>query len=159
MATVDLEESASGLPINDLHGVVKVTTSLLDKVTGAWSELLFARANRLPARRAWQELKPRMDELHFQIDQPLVTDYNNAETAGLTGMQLRFKLKVLSDKWRRFREQGNVKLLASLLGTLKTIIESLAKFIPIAEALKELIEFVERILTGADPVATILDAA
>lgn len=48
-------------------------------------------------------------------------------------------------------------MLASLDGVMKSVLESLAKVVPYAEALKELLEFIEKLLKGEDPIAVLSD--
>ena len=143
---------------SNLDGVVSATEVLLDDVTGPWSPLLFPSKVRTLVRKAWQELKPSITHIRGQLASA-ARGPHSLVTSGLTGSQLDLKLAVLTDTWRRFRAQGQVKLLASLVGVLKTIIESLAMSIPFAEALKEFLEFIERFLKGEDPYTAILDAA
>jgi hypothetical protein len=158
MATQSKPSTEPKLPFRDLDGVIDATDGLLENVAGPWSPLLFAEKHRKRVAAAWAELRPSIPLIRKKLKNPLEGPHT-LKSAGLKGQQLRLKLQVLSEVWKRFRERGDVKILASLISTLKTIVESLAKSIPFAEALKELLEFIEKLLTGQDPFTASLDAA
>jgi hypothetical protein len=154
MATPTIVAPEPVLPINNLAKFVDATESLIDNVVGPWISIVAPSAYRSELVSAWREAKPSMSVIRTQCSN--VRDTNpaapNALTmAGLSGAQLKLKLKAVSHAWRRFRTHGTVKLLANLVGWTKAIVESLAKAIPHAEAIKELLEFIEKLLKGESP--------
>ena len=146
------------LPIQDLDGFLRATEYLAESMVGPWAPIVAPREYRHELSVAWQELKPSMQELRSQSANPMPGPHT-LKTAGLSGGQLKVKLRAVSDAWRRFREKGTTRLLASLVGLTKSIVESLAKLVPGAEALKELLELLEKLLKGEDPIAVLSDAA
>jgi len=129
---------------------------LVDNMTGPWSYIIAPREYRSELGLAWKELKPSMSEIRVQAANPTPGLFS-LKSVGLLGEQLKLKLRAVSDAWHRFREKGTTKLLASLVGVMKSVLESLAKVVPYAEALKELLEFIEKLLKGEDPIAVLSD--
>jgi hypothetical protein len=150
--------SEPSLPIQDIDGFLRATEYLAESIAGPWAPIIVPREYRYEVDLAWRELKPSLQEIRSQAANP-PPGPRSLKTAGLFGSQLRLKLHAVSDAWRRFREKGTTKLLASLVGVTKTVVESLADLIPGAEALKEFLEFLEKLLKGEDPIAVLSDAA
>ena len=131
------------LPINNLREFLKEVEGLLDNIVGPWNQLLFAENDREPLEEAWTELKPKLPDIERQL---LDTPPDQLEDAGLSGNQLRAKLKWLNDAWKRFKEKGTVKLLKKLLEWINLILGSIALLVPKAEALKEMKEAIEKLI-------------
>ena len=134
------------LPIKDLREFLAEVRKLFDNVVYHWDQFLFEEEFRPRLEKAWKELRPRIPEWQTQVDLP--THESGFRNAGLRGAQLTLKLEGLNSAWNRFKSRGTVRLLRNVLGWINAILGSMAQVIPGVEALKELKEAIERLITA-----------
>ena len=131
------------LPINDIPHFLDEVSKLFDEITGSWSPLLFKEKFRLSISSVWNTIKQTIGSIKIIFNN---LDETIKFQAGLIGEQLSLKFEVLSDSWKRFKENGTVRFLRHLLSTINIILGSLAKVIDPAEALKEFKETMEKLI-------------
>jgi hypothetical protein len=135
------------LPISTLQEMTIATIGLCDNMVGPWSQLLFEEAYRGSLSAAWDQLRPALNPQ--QVDN--TKDGNRLrERIGLARDQLKLKLEVLTERWKRFKEKGTVKHLRRLLDSVTNILDSLAREIPGFEALKEFTQLAGMLIDKAN---------
>lgn len=136
------------LPIRDLKQFLEEIRKLFDNVVYHWDYILFEEEFRPRSKAAWEELRRIFEDWQEQVSTTPARDLQNA---GLLEAQLDLKLGGLSSAWSRFKERGTVRLLRNVLGCINAILGSMPQVIPGVEALKELKEAIERLITADEP--------
>lgn len=110
---------------------------------------------------AWQDVKPSF----AKVEREIAEKWQELSAAGLSGAQMKFKMKALqaydaefARTWERYQTSSGVrtergrrsrvslirKWMGRVLGQADTIIDSIAVIVPPADAIREFKETVER---------------
>jgi hypothetical protein len=115
-------------------------------IVSYWDQILFAEEFRQPLKEAWSETRQRIPQLRDALNpqDPRLEQVGLREGQSQHGL----KMRVLNALWDRFFSRPTIGGLRGLLGWIDQMLSSLAQVILGLEAVKELKEVIERLITS-----------
>jgi hypothetical protein len=121
-----------------LLSFVKDVRWLLDRlVTGdaPQAQQLFPEDIRPLMQEAWTDVQPEFEVVRQELQ---VAPQEELRKHGLFGPQLKFKLSVITRKFRRFWQQGGREILKWLIEAIDNVLNSILSVIQGGGAIKEI---------------------
>lgn len=140
---------------DNLHGLFEEIEGLYINIVYHWAPVLFPKKYRDMIKQAWQEIAGTLRSIvrgnssaELEDDREDRKDiWNDAGLRSLSN-QLRLKLEVLCDAWKKFDENGSSRQLQGVIKIINLILGSICTEMKMVEKIKEFGEFIEAILSG-----------